>query len=33
LDVNNLFIPFTSRNRPKCNHSIYNYMRLIVAYN
>jgi hypothetical protein len=20
--------PFTSRNQPKCNHSIYNYMRL-----
>jgi hypothetical protein len=22
---------FTSRNQPKCNHSIYNYMRLVVV--
>jgi len=21
----------TSRNQPKCNHSIYNYMRLVVV--
>jgi hypothetical protein len=21
---------YTSRNQPKCNHSIYNYMRLVV---
>jgi len=23
----------TSRNQPKCNHSIYDYMRLIVVCN
>ncbi len=24
---------FTSRNQPKCNHSIYDYMRLVVVCN
>jgi hypothetical protein len=26
-------ITFTSKNTPKCNHSIYNYMLLIVICN
>jgi hypothetical protein len=24
--------PSTSRNQPKCNHTTYNYMRLVVVY-
>jgi len=24
---------YTSRNQPKCNHSIYDYMRLVVVCN
>jgi len=29
----NIFRIVTSRNQPKCNHSIYDYMRLVVICN